>query len=130
MRKIGFAIGLIFCSAFVSAQSQAWDVLRPLSNFAVQIDFPIKLLVFLLASAVFVISLLAYKKSKSKRLLLVSIAFFLFSLKWLIKLVDLIYSPGYFLSDASENIFELGILLSLLVALFYNKRTKKLVLQK
>ena len=125
-----FAIGLIFCSAFVSAQTQVWDVLRPLSNVAVQIDFPIKILVFLLASAVFIISLLAYKKSKSKRLLLVSIAFFLFSLKWLIKIVDLIYSPGYFLSDASENIFELGILLSLLVALFYNKRAKKLVLQK
>ena len=125
-----FAIGLIFCSAFVSAQTQVWDVLRPLSNVAVQIDFPIKILVFLLASAVFIISLLAYKKSKSKRLLLVSIAFFLFSLKWLIKIVDLIYSPGYFLSDASENIFELGILLSLLVALFYNKRAKNLVLQK
>jgi len=81
--------------------------------------------VFFLALAIFIISLFAYSKSKSRRILLVSLAFFLFTVKWLVKILDIFYSPGRFLSDSSENLFELGIMVSLLVALFYRKSWKK-----
>lgn len=112
---------VLFFAGGALAQGNAWDFLRPITDFAVSVDLPVKFVVFLLALAIFVISLLAYTKSRSKRLLLVSVAFFLFSLKWLVKLIDIFYSPGTFLSDSSENIFELGIMLSLLIALFYRK---------
>ncbi len=112
---------LAFLSAGVFAQEYAWDELRPLTEFAKSIDLPIKIIVFLLAAAIFLIALLSYQKSKSKRILLVSIAFFFFALKWLVKILDLVYSPGSFLGDSSENIFELIILVSLLIALFYKR---------
>ena len=95
-----------------------WDFLRPLTEAASQFDPYIKILVFLLALGLFTISYLAYGKNKSKRLLFVSIAFALFAIKWFIKLVDIFISPGSFLADSSENVFELLILASLFIALF------------
>ena len=115
---------MIISSVSVYAQENVWDVLRPAARFAFEFDFPIKVIVLLLATAILVISLLAYSKSKSKRILLVTIAFFFFALKWLVKIMDIYVSPGEFLSDSSENIFELIILVSLLVALFYKKPGK------
>lgn len=125
MKRLFLPLFIVLNSALVFAQSNVWDSLRPLTQFATEMDFPIKLIVFLLATAIFIISVLAYSKSKSKRILLVSIAFFFFALKWLVKIIDIYYSPGYFLSDSSENIFELIILVSLLIALFYRKSPKK-----
>lgn len=110
---------------FVSAEPHIWDSLRPLASFAGEINAPVKFAVFLLASAVFVVSLLAYQKSKSKRMLIVSAAFFFFALKWLVKLVDHFVSPGSFLADSSENVFELIILVSLFTALFYKPDKSK-----
>ncbi|MCR4369106.1 MAG: hypothetical protein NUV67_04335 [archaeon] len=118
-------LALVANASIVFAQDYAWDVLRPFSEFAAAIDMPVKFIVLLLALSIFVISLLAYNKTRSKRLLLVSIAFFLFSTKWIVKILDLYVSPGAFLSDSSENIFELGIMFSLLIALFYNDSWKK-----
>ncbi|HZX19621.1 MAG TPA: hypothetical protein VFF13_01250 [archaeon] len=124
MKKIFLPILLVLFSANVFAQDYLWDSLRPVTDFAQSLDLPIKIIVFLLSTAIFVISYIAYSKTKSKRLLLVSIAFFFFALKWLVKTLDLVYSPGNFLSDSSENIFELIILVSLLVALFYKGKGK------
>ncbi|MEM4261709.1 MAG: hypothetical protein QXI10_01990 [Candidatus Diapherotrites archaeon] len=102
-----------------------WDFLRPITEFAKQIDLPVKVIIFILAIFIFFISVMSYRRSGSRRILLISFAFFLFSLKLLIKLIDYFYSPGTFLSDSSENIFELGILLFLFVALFYGRKGKK-----
>ena len=95
-----------------------WDFLRPFTIMAAELDPYIKIVVFLLALGIFYISYRAYAKNKSKRLLFVSVAFALFAFKWLIKLIDIFFSPGTFLADSSENIFELLILLSLFIALF------------
>lgn len=87
-----------------------WDSLRPVTDFAAQIDPLVKILVFLLAAGFSVIAFMAYRKNPSKKLLFVSLAFLFFALKWLVKLVDVFLSPGTFLSDSSENVFELMIL--------------------
>jgi len=95
-----------------------WDFLRPLTDLAFEYDPAIKIIVLLLAFGIFVISFLAYQKAKSKKLLFVSIAFLLFALKWLVKVFDIFYSPGNFLSDSSENVFEFFILVLLFLAIF------------
>ena len=87
-----------------------WDFLRPLSDIAVQMDPIVKILVFLLSASFFAVAFMAYRKNPSQKLLFVSLAFLFFALKWLVKLIDLFFSPGTFLGDSSENIFELVIL--------------------
>lgn len=94
------------------------EPLRGLSNWAATFDWVTKFLVFALAAAIFVISLLAYRKTKEKRFLLVAGAFFIFAAKWFLKIFDMFFSPGLFLPDSSENVFEFVSFLLLLVALF------------
>ncbi len=104
----------------LASASQPWDIFRPLIRIAESspINFVTRIIVFLLAFAIFAIALKAYLKTKSKRFLLVGGAFFLFATKWGLKVLDLFVSPGYFLNDPSENVFELAILLLLFLAIF------------
>ena len=95
-----------------------WDFLRPLADQAYTIDFATRIIVFILSMAILAVALLAYKRSKSRRLLFVSIAFLLFGVKWALKVLDMFISPGEFFNRAVENIFELGILASLFIAIF------------
>ncbi len=109
----------------LASESYVWNYLRPLTWFAKENELFVKTLVFVLAVFIFFISFLAYRRSGSKRILLISAAFMFFSLKWLIKVTDMFYSPGDFLSDSSESVFELIILTLLFVALFYGRKWKK-----
>lgn len=95
-----------------------WDFLRPFSDAAMQFNPEIKLIVFLLALGMFVLSVSAYKKTNSRKFLFISAAFFLFALKWLLKVLDVFVSPGAFFPDSSENVFELLIFASLFLAIF------------
>jgi len=95
-----------------------WDLLRPVADFAVAIDKFLRPIVFILSVFLFVLSFFAYHRKKTRRMAFVSLAFLLFSIKWAIKVLDLFLSPGYFFSDASENVFELLIFSSLIIALF------------
>ncbi|MBN2067083.1 MAG: hypothetical protein JW744_01300 [Candidatus Diapherotrites archaeon] len=95
-----------------------WDFLRPLTQQAIEIDFYTRIIVFVLSAAMFAVSLLAFRKSKSRKLMFVSIAFFLFALKWAFKIADLFISPGEFFHRAAENLVELLILASLFIAIF------------
>jgi len=99
-------------------QSQLWDFLRPVSDFAVRADPVVKLIVFLCALAMFFLSALAYNRKKTKNLLFISLAFLFFALKWGFKILDIFFSPGVFFADSSENVFELLIFASLFLALF------------
>ncbi len=99
-----------------------WDFLRPVTEMAYTFDSITRILVFLFALVLCFIAVKAYFKNKSKRFLLIGGAFFLFAVKWFLKLVDLFVSPGWFLPDASENIFELLILALLFVALFFRQK--------
>lgn len=102
--------------------SGPWDFLRPVTEMAYTFDSITRFLVFLFALVLCFISVKAYFKNKSRRLLLISAAFFLFGVKWLLKILDLFVSPGWFLPDASENVFELLILALLFVALFFKPK--------
>ncbi|MFH1664224.1 MAG: hypothetical protein ABH986_05480 [archaeon] len=110
--------------AFAEAASHPWDFLRSISSMAYSFDSATRVLVFVFALALCFIALKAYLKNKSRRLLLISGAFFLFAVKWFLKILDLFLSPGSFLPDASENVFELFILLFLFIALFFKPKQK------
>ena len=95
-----------------------WDFLRPVTQIAWNFDLFAEALAMFLSLLVLSIAVLAYKRKKSTRLLLVALAFFLFALKWILKVADQFISPGFFFSRASEALFELAILALLFVALF------------
>ncbi|MBI4210872.1 MAG: hypothetical protein HY544_05195 [Candidatus Diapherotrites archaeon] len=120
MKRFLLPLFITALSAFAAAES-LWEGLRPVTGFAKDFELPIKGVVMVCSLAVFIISMLAYRKSGSRRILLVSVAFGLLALKWLVKITDVMYSPGYFLSDASDAVFELLVIASLLVAIFYRK---------
>ena len=111
-------IALLFSVSAFAAQAMPWDPLRPLSNAAAQFDFVTKYLVFFLSLGLFGISVLAFNKIKKHRFLLIALAFFFFAAKWFLKILDIYFSPGAFLPDSSENVFELLILALLFLAIF------------
>jgi len=102
----------------VPVNAAPWDLLRPVVDTAVQNDFITRFLVLLLSLGVLFIAWKAYQANQSRRLRWVMVAFALFAVKWLIKVVDFFVSPGNFFNDPSENVFELLILGSLFKALF------------
>jgi len=102
----------------IKKMMQIWDVLRPLTEAAYAVDVPVKFLVFFLSLGILVVAVLAFRKTKSRRFLLVGLAFAFFAAKWALKIIDIFYSPGIFLGDASENVFELLILAMLFLAIF------------
>ncbi|MFH1588731.1 MAG: hypothetical protein ABIA76_05330 [Candidatus Diapherotrites archaeon] len=119
MLRKGLFFGLlVFLAQSVFAENYLWDSLRPLASMASNYDFLTRALVMVLSFVIFFISVKAYLKLKSSKLMFVSIAFGLFALKWVLKVLDLFLSPGLFFGDASENVFELLILASLFYALF------------
>lgn len=122
-----YLISVLLAPAFAAAEngSYAWDALRPVSDVAVQLDAPIKWFVLLLSAALFVISLLAYAKSKSKRILIVSFAFLLFLVKAVIKVADIYFSPGAFFSYAADDAADFLIMLSIFMAIFYRRSGSK-----
>jgi len=95
-----------------------WDFLRPLTDQAISLDMATRLIVFALSLALFAVAILAFRRSRSNKLMFVSVAFLLFAVKWALKVVDLFISPGEFFHRAAENVFELAILASLFMAIF------------
>jgi len=95
-----------------------WDFLRPITQTAWELNLATEGAATLLSITVFVIALLAYKRTKSKRLMLVTAAFAVFALKWVLKLVDHWISPGFFVSRASDAVLDLVILALLFYAIF------------
>ncbi len=112
---------LILFSSVVFAEGYFWDSLRPVTELAKQFEIPITYLLFLVSLVVFVISFFGWRKSKSTRILLISFAFFLFVLKWLIEIIDIYFSPGNFLGYASAKVFDFAIMFLIFIAIFYRK---------
>ncbi len=117
--KIRWIVPIALVLFVPAAIAQApWDFLRPAAQFAFQLDPFIKPVIFLLSIFLFALAFLGYRKTGSKKSLFVAAAFLFFAIKWGLKVFDIFVSPGYFLSDSSENVFELLIFLSLFLALF------------
>lgn len=95
-----------------------WDFLRPITQEAVYLDSFTRAVVFGLAVFLFVVAILAYNRTKSNRMLFVTIAFFFIAAEWTLNVLDLFLSPGEFFHRAAANIFELVALLSLFMAIF------------
>lgn len=108
---------LLNCNT-VFAQAQPWDFLRPLNNAAEALNEFTTWVVFLLSVTLTVIAVLAYRKKQSKRYAFIAFAFVFFSLKWLLKVIDLYLSPGHFFNWAGGTIVELVIFACLFIALF------------
>ena len=95
-----------------------WDPLKMLIGSAETLAAPIIWIVLILSIALFAIAFLAYRKNKTKKLLFVCIAFFLFAVKFVLMALDLYVSPGKFFSVPIGNVFDLAIMLLLFAAIF------------
>ncbi|PIU21877.1 MAG: hypothetical protein COT15_00030 [Candidatus Diapherotrites archaeon CG08_land_8_20_14_0_20_34_12] len=104
------------------SESPVWDVLRPLIQFSTEYSFYIKLIVIILSLILLAVAAKAYLMHKSNRFLLLIGVFGLFSIKWIIKLIDVFYSPGYFFSDPVETVFDLVTFAMLFLALFKKEK--------
>lgn len=128
-RSLLLTVFVIMSSFYVLAEDAgtvyAWDALRPLSNFALGLDAPLKWLVLLISIAIFGISLMGYLKSKSKRIMVISFAFFLFTAKAAFNVLDIYYSPGNFFSAAANDVADFLIMLSMFAAIFYKRKGAK-----
>ena len=106
-------------AVFAQDSNPLFNPLRSLTDLAASFDSLTTHLVFVVALFVAFIAFLAYRKVHAKRLLLISIAFSLFTLKSFLKVLDIYFSPGAFLPITSQNVFDLFFLAALFVALFY-----------
>lgn len=95
-----------------------WDFLRPPMDAVMTISPIIAWVVAIIALGVAVVSILAVKKKKSRRLMLVSGAFVLFFIKSALALADLYVSPGTFMNVSVQGFFDLIIIGALFIALF------------
>ncbi len=100
-----------------NAQTSIWDPLRPLEQASESLNIVSTVIVLLLSLGLFAISLKAYGKNNSNRFLLLSLAFGIMFAKFLIKLLDFFYSPGYFFSQAAQNVFDFFVLIALFASL-------------
>ena len=127
MRKMVLLLCLMFfislaVNAFALAGTpfNATESLRDVRSLVFQFAFVTKILVFLLVLGIALISLNAFRKKKSTKLLLVSLAFWIFTAKWAFKVLDLSITAGYF-TEPIENLMELGLVIVLYLALFKKK---------
>ncbi|MEM0360326.1 MAG: hypothetical protein QXK06_03255 [Candidatus Diapherotrites archaeon] len=109
---------LFFNFSFVFAEGQPWDFLRPLNSLAESLNFFTTWIVFVLATILMFLSVMAWTRKKEKRFFFVALAFVFFFLKWLLAVIDLYFSPGRFFSWAGGTVVELLIFVCLFLALF------------
>ena len=108
---------LVFAADYVTPISTVTDPIRGFGDFVGQFDYITRFIVLALTVFLAYVSYSAYKKNKSERLFFVALAFGLFFVKWLLKVVDIFVSPGNFFALTYQNVFELLILGALFFAL-------------
>lgn len=118
---LGFIIGIIVLLLLVllgeGSQLYIWNSLRPFESVSESMNTVTTMAVLLLSLGLFYISLRAHDKKPTNQFLLLSIAFGIFSLKFLIQTIDIFYSPGYFFSPAAKNVFDFFVLAALFASL-------------
>lgn len=116
MKKISILILMILTLGTVFAAP--WDSLKIIPDIAVQLNLVVEWLLVIVSLLVLSISAIALKKTKSQKLAFVTIAFGLFFLKSVLNLIDIYFSPGFFMNFAVQGLFDLLIIASLFIALF------------
>jgi len=113
---------LIILGAFSLIPSVAlaapWDFLRPPMDAVMTVSPIVAWIVTVIALGVAIVSILAVRKKKSRRLMIVSGAFVLFFIKSALALADLYVSPGTFMNVSVQGFFDLVIIGALFIALF------------
>ena len=115
MKKLLIVLSLLLVLQTVFAA--AWDVFRVPVEVATALNPLVMGLLFLVSLSILVIALLALKKKKSKRLMVVATAFGLIFIKSALGLIDLYVSPGIFMNFAVQGVFDLLIIGAFAIAL-------------
>ena len=126
-RWVSIIAGGLLLAPLVWAQSPIsaiTDPLRTLTNDVAQFDFITRLVVLLVSLALAFVAVRAWKRGSNETLQWIALAFLLFSLKYLLKMLDLFVSPGYFFTDAAENVIELLALGVFAYVIFFRKPAK------
>ena len=100
------------------ALAAPWDFLRGPMDGIMVVSPLIAWVVTIIALGVAIVSILAVRKKKSRRLMIVSGAFVLFFIKSALALADLYVSPGTFMNVSVQGFFDLVIIGALFIALF------------
>ena len=116
MKKLIALSGLALLPSI--ALAAPWDFLRAPMDGVMTISPIVAWVVVIIALGVAIVSLLAVKKKKSRRLMIVSGAFVLFFIKSALALADLYVSPGTFMNVSIQGFFDLVIIGALFIALF------------
>lgn len=116
----GIIISLVLASSFMLLDKNKLNgVEEPKIGFGIGIDTLITIATSILAVILFVISAIAYKKDKRKRLLFVTGAFFLFAVKGFLIVADE-FSPQTGWPEPVAHLLDFGILI-----LFFSGLAKK-----
>lgn len=118
---IGFIAGILVLLLLIvwsqGTQIYLWNSLRPFENISESLNTITTIVLLLLSLGLFYIALRAYNKKQTPQFLLLSVAFGIFALKFLVQTIDIFYSPGYFFSPAAKNVFDFFVLVALFASL-------------
>jgi len=98
--------------------------LRWLTEEAGELDYAIRIIVFVFSAAIAGIGIMAWQKNNQTRVKWIALAFVLFAFKWLLKVMDMFVSTGAFFPDHAENVMELISLALIAYAIFAPKKEK------
>jgi magnesium-transporting ATPase (P-type) len=114
---IGIAILVLLVVWAAGSQLYIWDSLRPFEDASASLNTVTTVVVLLLSLGLCFISFRAYEKKPTSQFLLLSAAFGIFFLKFLIQTIDIFYSPGNFFSPAAKNVFDFFVMAALFASL-------------
>ena len=109
-------LSVLLLSASVFAAP--WDIFREPVQVVGNADTIISWVLLIVAFALVCIASLALRKKPSSRLKWVTVAFGVFFIKALLIVIDVYFSPGYFMNFAVQGLFDVVILGILFVGLF------------
>ena len=104
MKKIFLLSGLTLLPSITFAAP--WDFLRGGVEVANIVSPLVAWIMVAIALGILLVSVLAVRKKKSRRLMLVSVAFGIFFIKAILNIVDLYCSPGTFMNVSVQGIFD------------------------
>jgi len=116
MKRILTILLTVLVSSFAFAEP--WDFIRAPAAEVGQLAPIFNWLLLIVTAVLLTISVLALRRTSSKKLKWVTAAFGLFFVKALLVVIDNYISPGVFMNYAIQSFFDLLIVGSLFIAIF------------